>query len=62
MLCFVYNSSVIAAFVAHDIDEGEWVAQVPFFPPFQSASDYTPERCRELVLAGIVGAGVARME
>jgi hypothetical protein len=45
--------------VAHDIDEGEWVAQVPFFPPFQSASDYTPERCRELVLAGIVGAGVA---
>jgi 2-polyprenyl-6-methoxyphenol hydroxylase-like FAD-dependent oxidoreductase len=57
MLYFVYNASVIAAFVAHDIARGEYVVQVPFFPPFQSPRDYDVDKCKRLVLAGIVGDG-----
>ncbi len=53
MLYFVYNESVISVFVAHDIRRGVWVAQLPFFPPFQSPSDFPPEKCKEMILAGL---------
>jgi 2-polyprenyl-6-methoxyphenol hydroxylase-like FAD-dependent oxidoreductase len=33
MLYFVMNPSVIACVVAHDINAGSWVAQIPVFPP-----------------------------
>lgn len=33
MLYFVMNPSIIACVVAHDIEAGSWVAQVPVFPP-----------------------------
>jgi 2-polyprenyl-6-methoxyphenol hydroxylase-like FAD-dependent oxidoreductase len=52
MLYFAFNSSVIVVMVAHDIGAGEFVAQVPFFPPLQSVdSDFTVERCSEIVRA-----------
>ena len=55
MLYFVFNPRMIACVVAHDVEAGEWVAQVPFFPP-QPASDCEDEsRCRELVRACIGG-------
>ena len=53
MLYFVYNHAVIAAIVAHDIERGEYVAQVPFFEPFQEPKDFTEKRCRELVMEAI---------
>jgi len=52
MLYFAFNSSVIVVMVAHDIGAGEFVAQVPFFPPLQSVdSHFTVERCSEIVRA-----------
>ena len=55
MLYFVFNPRMIACVVAHDVEAGEWVAQVPFFPP-QPASDFEDESlCRELVRACIGG-------
>ena len=55
MLYFVFNPRMIACVVAHDVEAGEWVAQVPFFLP-QPASDFEDEsRCRELVRACIGG-------
>ena len=53
MLHFVYNEEVIAAFVAHDVKRGNGVAQIPFFQPFQDMSDFSPERCKELVCKGL---------
>ncbi|KAL3898943.1 MAG: hypothetical protein SGPRY_012736 [Prymnesium sp.] len=31
MLYFVFNPSAVAVLVAHNIQQGEWVAQIPFF-------------------------------
>ena len=53
MLYFVFNPDVVAAVVAHDLrGDGEFVAQVPFFPPFQTLEeDFTREKCARLVRA-----------
>eukprot|EP01062_Namystynia_karyoxenos_P072430 TRINITY_DN6859_c0_g1_i1.p1 TRINITY_DN6859_c0_g1~~TRINITY_DN6859_c0_g1_i1.p1 ORF type:complete len:992 (+),score=220.96 TRINITY_DN6859_c0_g1_i1:93-2978(+) len=40
MIYWVFNSAVGAAcVVAHDLSRGSYVAQVPFFPPVESADD-----------------------
>ena len=44
MLYFVFNEKSVAVFVSHDAVADEWVAQIPFFPPFQVlplVSNYT---------------------
>ena len=38
MLYFVMNPSIIACVVAHDIEAGSWVAQIPIFPPHTAAT------------------------
>ena len=38
MLYFVMNPSIIACVVAHDIEAGSWVAQVPVFPPYTAST------------------------
>ena len=53
MLHFVFNEKLVGCFVCHDLQAGEWVLQVPYFEPFQTADRYTTERVKELVMAGI---------
>ena len=53
MLHFVFNESLVGCFVCHDLQEGEWVLQVPFFAPFQTADRFSTKRVKELVIAGI---------
>lgn len=55
MLHFVFHQDVVGAFVCHNLEEGEWVLQVPFFPPFQTANDFTHEKVRKMVLSGLCG-------
>lgn len=38
------------------VQEGEFVAQLPYFPPLQSVDDFSPARCVALLQAA---AGVA---
>ena len=57
MLYFVFNPSVIAVLVAHDLDKGVWVAHVPFFPPLQKADDFDDAYFRT-ILSACVGADV----
>ena len=57
MLYFVFNPDVIAVLVAHDIDAGDWVAHVPFFPPLQRAEDFDDAHFRK-VLSAAVGTDV----
>ena len=52
MLHFLYNEDLVGVFVAHDIAQGSWVLQLPFFPPHQSPADFPPEKCLDLVLKG----------
>ena len=49
MLYFVFGPGAIAVMVAHNLDAGEFVAQIPYFPPLQHASDFTPDVCRAVV-------------
>lgn len=53
MLYFVFNPKVIAVLVAHDMEAGEWVCQVPFSPAFQSEADFDPGACRDLAAAAL---------
>ena len=53
MLHFTFHEKVVGCFVCHDLREGDWVLQVPYFAPFQTAGAFTEGRARELVLAGL---------
>jgi len=60
MLHFVYNQSLIGAFVCHDGHEGEWVLQVPYFPPYQVPEvDFKPDIVKEMIWSGLLG-GISR--
>lgn len=49
MLYFVFNERAVAVFIAHDIKSGEWVVQIPYFPPHQSPPDFTEGVCLKLI-------------
>ncbi|GAQ79756.1 Monooxygenase involved in coenzyme Q (ubiquinone) biosynthesis [Klebsormidium nitens] len=53
MLYFVFNEDVIMVVVAHDLRKGEFVAQIPFYPPQQRPEEYTPEVCRDMIQKAI---------
>ncbi|KAK1267480.1 hypothetical protein QJS04_geneDACA016700 [Acorus gramineus] len=44
MLFFIYNPEAIGVLVAHDLSQGEFVMQVPFYPPQQSPEDFSPKK------------------
>lgn len=49
MLFFMYNDNVVPILICHDLDEGVFVMQVPFFPPVEALEDYTQARCLDIV-------------
>mmetsp|Transcript_25583 Transcript_25583/g.33468 ORF Transcript_25583/g.33468 Transcript_25583/m.33468 type:complete len:659 (+) Transcript_25583:112-2088(+) len=54
MLYFVYNQELVAVMVAHDIASGDWVCQVPYFPPHQTQEqDFDEGRCIQLIQSAI---------
>ncbi|WIA08637.1 hypothetical protein OEZ85_008065 [Tetradesmus obliquus] len=61
MLYFVFNRQIVAVVVAHDLEQGEFVAQVPYYPPLQSPADFTPEVCRQLI-ADAAGWSLAQLQ
>lgn len=55
MLHFVFNKNCILVFVSHDVATGEWIVQIPIFPPFQEACDISQAAIEEMVQIGLVG-------
>jgi hypothetical protein len=57
MLYFLYNKDIVAVLVCHDIEGGEFVLQVPYFPPIESIDDYKKDhqRCLQIVNKAIFG-------
>ena len=51
MLYFCFNIDVIGVVIAHDLTDGEFVAQIPYFPPQQSFSSFDDAVCRSLVFS-----------
>ncbi|XP_048318333.1 uncharacterized protein LOC107428340 isoform X2 [Ziziphus jujuba] len=49
MLFFIFNTEAIGVLVAHDLDQGEFVLQTPFYPPQQSIEDFNPKICEKLI-------------
>ena len=54
MLYFIYSTEGIGVLVNHSLERGEFVLQIPYFPPYQRPEDFTSKRCSELIrkLAG----------
>lgn len=53
MLHFVFNTKLVGVFVCHDLENGEWVLQIPFFPPFQHHEEFSQQRVRDMLLSGL---------
>eukprot|EP00210_Caulerpa_lentillifera_P000295 g288.t1 len=49
MIYFVFNSHVVLVLVVHNLEEGEFVAQIPYFPPLQKPADFDMSLCTELI-------------
>ncbi|CAM6105238.1 unnamed protein product [Calypogeia fissa] len=49
MLYFVFNASAIAVIVAHNLQLGEFIAQIPYYPPHQAFEDFKKEVCRSII-------------
>uniref|UniRef100_A0A2P2J1F8 FAD-binding domain-containing protein n=1 Tax=Rhizophora mucronata TaxID=61149 RepID=A0A2P2J1F8_RHIMU len=49
MLFFIFNTEAIGVLVAHNLQQGEFVLQMPFYPPQQSLADFSPEICKKLI-------------
>ena len=66
MLYFVMNSNIIACVVAHDVNDGSYVAQIPVFPPYDDTTlgnEQSPEWqdfCEDAVDACIGLKGIDR--
>ncbi|KDP26758.1 hypothetical protein JCGZ_17916 [Jatropha curcas] len=49
MLFFIFNTEAIGVLVAHDLEQGEFILQVPFYPPQQKVGDFSPKICEKLI-------------
>ncbi|XP_015161171.1 putative polyketide hydroxylase, partial [Solanum tuberosum] len=55
MLFFIFNKDAIGVLIAHDLKQGKFVLQVPFYPPQHKLEDFSSEMCKRLMfkLAGL---------
>ncbi|RWR96901.1 2,4-dichlorophenol 6-monooxygenase isoform X1 [Cinnamomum micranthum f. kanehirae] len=61
MLFFIFNPEAIGVLVAHDLNQGEFVLQMPFYPPQQNLEDFSSKVCKELILK-LVGEELADVD
>ena len=55
MLYFIYNPTSVAVLVAHDLARGDYVVQIPYFPPAQTADDFANPALIERLVRAVVG-------
>ncbi|XP_042063668.1 putative polyketide hydroxylase [Salvia splendens] len=58
MLFFIFNTEAIGVLVAHDLMQGEFVLQVPFYPPQQRFEDFSSMMCEKIIFS-LVGRELA---
>ncbi|KAI4336611.1 hypothetical protein L6164_015115 [Bauhinia variegata] len=61
MLFFIFNTEAIGVLVGHDLRQGEFVLQVPFYPPQQAIEDFTSKACEKLI-SKLVGREVGDID
>ncbi|CAO1942681.1 unnamed protein product [Urochloa humidicola] len=50
MLFFIFNPGAIGVLVAHDLENGEFVLQIPFYPPQQMFEDFNAKVCEQIIV------------
>ncbi|KAL6840352.1 hypothetical protein ACP4OV_030162 [Aristida adscensionis] len=50
MLFFIFNPEAIGVLVAHDLENGEFVLQIPFYPPQQMFEDFSSKVCEKIIV------------
>ena len=60
MLYWLFNEDFISILVCHDIEKGEFVLQVPFYPAIQDMKEYTQERCLEIIKKCLFSKGLRK--
>ncbi len=57
MLYFLYSRDMVAVLVCHDIEAGEFVLQLPYFPPIETIEQYAGDlkRCEDIVRKAMFG-------
>ncbi|KAG6477307.1 putative polyketide hydroxylase isoform X1 [Zingiber officinale] len=50
MLFFIFNPDAIGVLVAHDLNQGEFVLQVPYYSPQQKVEDFNLKVCEQIIL------------
>jgi 2-polyprenyl-6-methoxyphenol hydroxylase-like FAD-dependent oxidoreductase len=58
MLYFVYSPHGVGVFVNHGLQRGEFVLQLPYFPPHQQPDDFTRRSC-ETRIQELVGGPIS---
>ncbi|ONK71111.1 uncharacterized protein A4U43_C04F4830 [Asparagus officinalis] len=49
MLFFIFNPEAIGVLVAHDLSQGEFILQIPYYPPQQSFKDFSSKVCEDII-------------
>ncbi|WOL03681.1 hypothetical protein Cni_G12401 [Canna indica] len=50
MLFFIFNPDAIGVLVAHDLNQGEFVLQIPYYSPQQKFEDFSSKVCEQIIL------------
>ncbi|CAL4946099.1 unnamed protein product [Urochloa decumbens] len=50
MLFFVFNPGAIGVLVAHNLEHGEFVLQIPFYPPQQMFEEFSAKVCEQIIV------------
>ena len=58
MLYFMYTPRAVGVIVSHSLERGEFVLQLPYFPPHQDAADYPAAKCMAII-QHLVGRSIA---
>ncbi|XP_042434841.1 4-methyl-5-nitrocatechol 5-monooxygenase-like isoform X2 [Zingiber officinale] len=61
MLFFIFNPDAIGVLVAHDLNQGEFVLQVPYYSPQQKFEDFNLKVCEQIILK-LVGRELADLQ
>jgi 2-polyprenyl-6-methoxyphenol hydroxylase-like FAD-dependent oxidoreductase len=49
MLHFIFNPKYVCVLISYDLDEGEFVLQIPYFPEVEKEENYTNQVCEYIV-------------
>jgi hypothetical protein len=49
MLHFIFNPKYVCVLISYDMDQGEFVMQIPYFPQVEKENDFTSQECEKII-------------